>query len=77
TFLALALIIFANRNKKRDIWFVGMALLVIVTAKLVLHDSVKLEGLFRAFVFIGVSLLMLVIGFLAPMPPKEDAKDKV
>ncbi|MDR2342590.1 MAG: DUF2339 domain-containing protein [Campylobacteraceae bacterium] len=71
TLLALALIVFANKSKNRKIWFVGMALLVIVVIKLVLHDSVKLEGLFRAFVFIGVALLMLVIGFLAPIPPKE------
>ncbi|MDR2100588.1 MAG: DUF2339 domain-containing protein [Campylobacteraceae bacterium] len=76
TLLALALIIFANRSKNRKIWFIGMALLVIVVAKLVLHDSVKLEGLFRAFVFIGVALLMLVIGFLAPMPPKENINIK-
>ncbi|MDR2635578.1 MAG: DUF2339 domain-containing protein [Campylobacteraceae bacterium] len=76
TLLALALIIFANRSKKRKIWFVGMALLVIVVAKLVLHDSVKLEGLFRASVFIGVALLMLVIGFLAPIPPRENTNIK-
>ncbi|MDR1007471.1 MAG: DUF2339 domain-containing protein [Campylobacteraceae bacterium] len=72
TFLALFLIIFANKSKNRKIWFIGMALLVIVVIKLVLHDSVKLEGLFRASVFIGVALLMLVIGFLAPIPPKEN-----
>ncbi|MDR1614266.1 MAG: DUF2339 domain-containing protein [Campylobacteraceae bacterium] len=72
TLLALSLIIFANRSKRRKIWFIGMALLVIVVIKLVLHDSVKLEGLFRASVFIGVALLMLVIGFLAPIPPKEN-----
>jgi uncharacterized membrane protein len=70
--LALSLIVFANRSKNRKIWFVGMALLVIVVIKLVLHDSVRLEGLFRAFVFIGVALLMLVIGFLAPIPPREN-----
>jgi uncharacterized membrane protein len=73
TLLALALIIFANKNKNRTIWFVGMALLVVVVIKLVLHDSVKLEGLFRASVFIGVALLMLVMGFLAPMPPRKNA----
>jgi uncharacterized membrane protein len=74
TLLALALIIFANIGKNRKIWFVGMALLAVVVIKLVLHDSVKLEGLFRAFVFIGVALLMLIIGFLAPMPPRENIK---
>ncbi|MDR2789585.1 MAG: DUF2339 domain-containing protein [Campylobacteraceae bacterium] len=74
TLLALSLIIFANKNKNRTIWFVGMALLAVVVIKLVLHDSVKLEGLFRASVFIGVALLMLIIGFLAPMPPRENIK---
>ncbi|MDR3346806.1 MAG: DUF2339 domain-containing protein, partial [Campylobacteraceae bacterium] len=77
TLLALVLIIIANRRKSRKIWFAGMGLLAVVVAKLVLHDSVHLEGLFRAFVFIGVALLMLLIGFLAPIPPKniENKKD--
>ncbi|MDR1975448.1 MAG: DUF2339 domain-containing protein [Campylobacteraceae bacterium] len=77
TLLSLALIIFANRDKNRNIWYVGMALLSIVIIKLVFRDSVELEGLFRAFVFIGVALLMLVIGFLAPIPPRENKKEEI
>lgn len=78
TLIALALIVFANKKAIRTVWFVGAVLLGIVVIKLGLMDSVRLEGLIRAFAFIGVALLMLLIGYLAPIPPKlEDKKEKI
>ncbi|MFV0481905.1 MAG: DUF2339 domain-containing protein [Campylobacteraceae bacterium] len=72
TFLALGLIVWSNKNGKRLVWLIGGILLGIVVVKLVFMDSVRLEGLIRAFAFIGVALLMLVIGYLAPLPPKKE-----
>lgn len=71
TLLALALIAIAHRYLLRYTWFAGAGLQGIVVLKLVFVDSVELDGLMRAFVFIGVALLMLVIGYLAPVPPKK------
>ncbi|WP_392559194.1 DUF2339 domain-containing protein [Orbus mooreae] len=70
TLSALILIVIAHRYVLRNLWFVGAILQVIVVLKLVFVDSVELDGLMRAFVFIGVALLMLVIGYLAPIPPR-------
>ena len=44
----------------------------IVVAKLLFIDFAHLAGLERIASFIGVGLLMLAIGYLAPVPPKGD-----
>lgn len=71
TLTAVILVMIANRYVMRRVWFAGAVLQGMVVIKLVLVDSVELDGLMRAFVFIGVALLMLVIGYLAPLPPKS------
>lgn len=68
---AVVLVAIAHRYLLRNVWFAGAGLQAIVVLKLVFVDSVELDGLMRAFVFIGVALLMLVIGYLAPLPPKN------
>jgi len=70
TVISVVLVAVAHRYLLRYIWFIGAILQAIVVIKLVLVDSIELDGLMRAFVFIGVALLMLVIGYLAPLPPK-------
>ncbi|XKM13153.1 DUF2339 domain-containing protein [Orbaceae bacterium ac157xtp] len=74
TTVALLCIAVAHKFTLRYLWFVGAILQSIVVLKLIFIDSVALEGLTRAFVFIGVALLMLVIGYLAPIPPKQSNK---
>ncbi|QIQ22313.1 DUF2339 domain-containing protein [Zophobihabitans entericus] len=69
--IALILVVAANRYKQRYIWFSGAALQGIVVLKLILVDSIELDGLLRAFVFIGVAILMLIIGYFAPLPPRN------
>ena len=76
TLIALILLVFANKKNIRILWFVGASLLGVVVIKLVFIDSVKLDGLIRAFAFIGVALLMLIIGYLAPLPPKNREQKK-
>lgn len=70
TLAAVILVTIANRYLIRSAWFAGAVIQGIVVVKLVFVDSVELAGLMRAFAFIGVALLMLVIGYLAPLPPK-------
>jgi len=75
TLSAVILIAIAHRYLLRNVWFIGAILQVIVVLKLIIIDSVELDGLMRAFAFIGVALLMLVIGYLAPLPPKNNKKN--
>ncbi|OCG01653.1 DUF2339 domain-containing protein [Gilliamella sp. wkB112] len=70
TLTAVILVGIAHRYLLRKVWYAGVILQSVIVIKLVFVDSVELDGLLRAFVFIGVALLMLLIGYLAPLPPK-------
>ncbi|MFS0774031.1 DUF2339 domain-containing protein [Sphingomonas sp. 1P08PE] len=73
TLLALALMIFAHRRARRALWLVGAGLLGLTVAKLLLIDLTNAGGGARIVAFIGVGILMLVVGYLAPLPPHEAA----
>lgn len=49
----------------------GVGLLALVVFKLVLIDMSSVGAILRVVSFIGAGLLMLVIGYLAPLPPKS------
>ncbi len=52
----------------------GAVLLGVVVAKLFLVELAQVGTITRIVSFIGVGLLLLLIGYLAPVPPrKEDA----
>jgi uncharacterized membrane protein len=53
---------------------VGAGLLAIVVVKLFLVDLGALSGLSRVVAFLGVGVLLLVIGYVAPLPPSTAAK---
>ncbi|MFT3735967.1 MAG: DUF2339 domain-containing protein [Rhodocyclaceae bacterium] len=75
TLAALTAMLLAVRRGSRVVWFAGAALLGIVIAKLFLVDSARGGGLARAIAFIGVALLILAIGYFAPLPPKRETED--
>ncbi len=60
---------FSSRRHIRQIWFVGAALLGIVVLKLLLLDLSQSGTLTRVISFIGSGIVMLVIAYLAPLPP--------
>lgn len=68
--LAFGLMLFAHRRGLRYSWLAGAGLLVVVVIKLLLVDMSTAEGWERIVTFIGVGLLMLVIGYFVPLPPK-------
>ncbi len=70
TLTAVALMAFAARRAQRAFWLAGAALLGVVILKLFLVD-VTTGGLARAVAFIGVALLVLLVGYLAPLPPRS------
>ena len=70
TLLALALMVSAHRRAERALWLAGAGLLGLTVVKLLLVDLNNAGGGARIVAFIGVGVLMLVVGYLAPLPPK-------
>ncbi len=74
--LAFVLMTFSSQRHIRQIWFVGAALLGIVVIKLVSLDLSQSGTLTRVVSFIGAGGVMLVIAYLAPLPPASKIADK-
>jgi len=71
TFLALGLMVVAHRRHSRATWTLGASLLGATVVKLFVIDLSNRGGSERIFVFIAVGMLMLVVGYFAPIPPAE------
>ncbi len=69
--LALAVMLFATRKGFRVLWFIGAALMGVVVIKLFTIDISNVGGLARIVSFIGVAILMLIIGYISPVPPRH------
>jgi uncharacterized membrane protein len=69
--VALGLMAYAHRTARRLPWMLGGALLAVVIAKLFLVDLSAIGGLPRIVSFLGVGLLVLLIGYVAPVPPRK------
>jgi len=69
TLLALAAMLFATRRGKRAVWITGAALLVVVVAKLFFVDLSRVGTVGRIVSFVGVGILMLIVGYFSPLPP--------
>lgn len=65
---ALLLMRHAARQQRRQQWSMGAALLGLVVVKLFLIDLSNVGGIERIVSFVGVGLLMVLIGYLAPFP---------
>ncbi len=74
TATALPLMVIACRRAIRPLWMAGAALLAIVVVKLFVLDLAALSGLSRVVAFMGVGALLLLIGYLAPLPPASPAE---
>lgn len=78
TLTALVLMSWATRRaapaQARQVWMIGAVLLGVVVLKLFLVDLASLSSLMRIVSFMAVGLLMLVIGYVAPLPPAAEEK---
>lgn len=73
--LALVLMWTAHNRAWRAVWTVGAVLITVVVAKLFLIDLSSQGFTGRMVAFIGVGLLMLGIGYVAPIPPAVGNKE--
>ncbi|NCU13112.1 MAG: DUF2339 domain-containing protein, partial [Sphingomonadaceae bacterium] len=71
TLIAMGLMLYAKRGGQRLPWLAGAVLLGVVVAKLLFIDMSQAEGIARIASFIGVGVLMLLIGYFVPLPPRE------
>ena len=69
--IALATMVYANRSGARTAWIAGATLLGAVVIKLFAVDLSRVGGIERIVSFIGVGVLLLLIGYLAPVPPRR------
>ena len=73
TLLAVTVMAFAARRNARTPWLAAAALLALVVIKLFVVDLSSLTTLHRVISFIAVGLLLLLIGYVAPVPPRKPA----
>ncbi|MGQ7960677.1 DUF2339 domain-containing protein [Pseudomonas sp. SP16.1] len=71
TLIALPLMLLGHLRGRRELWLVGAALIAVVVAKLLFVELGNRGGLERIVSFIGVGVLLLVVGYFAPLPPRK------
>ncbi len=74
TLLGVAAMLVAHKRQQRMIWQAGAALLGLTVVKLLLVDLANSGGGERIVAFIGVGLLMVAVGYFAPLPPADGGK---
>jgi len=75
TLCALAAMIWATRRASRMVWFIGGGLLGATVVKLFLFDLSHVTGIERIVSFIGIGLMLLLIGYFSPLPPKPMVRE--
>ena len=68
--LAIGLMVRGNQQAARPLWFTGAGLMGVVVGKLFLVELGNSGGVARIVSFIVVGVLLLLVGWFAPMPPK-------
>lgn len=67
----------AHKNHNREIWMAGSALLALVVLKLFLVDLSNSGSIARIISFIGVGGLLLLVGYLFPLPENKIEKNNI
>jgi uncharacterized membrane protein len=69
--LGLGGMIFGTKRADRFVWIVGAGLMAIVVLKLFVIDLGNSDTVARIVSFLGVGLMLLVVGYFSPVPPKQ------
>ncbi len=69
---AIGLMVSGHRSGRRIRWMAGAGLMGLVVLKLFTVELGGSGGIARIVSFIGVGLLLLLVGWFAPVPPRED-----
>jgi len=71
TLLALATMFVGTRRRIRQMWIVGSVLMAAVVLKLLVVELPRASAVESIVSIISVGALMLVVGYVAPVPPKQ------
>jgi uncharacterized membrane protein len=74
--VACAVMLLASRKQKRELWLAGAGLIAAVVLKLFLIELSHTGTVERIVSFMVVGVLLLVLGYFAPVPPKKN-QDKL
>jgi uncharacterized membrane protein len=71
--LGFAGMLWGARRAQRPIWLIGAGFMALVVVKLFLIDLGNTGTVERIVSFIGIGILLLVVGYFAPVPPRRAA----
>ena len=74
TLVGLVLTLMASRSGQRAVWLTGAVSLACAVIKMFLVDLSQLEAIPRIGTFLLVGVLLLLVGYLAPVPPARTGK---
>jgi uncharacterized membrane protein len=70
----LAGMVAGTRLARRSVWMTGALLMAVVVGKLFLVDLGNTGTIARVVSFLGVGVLLLVVGYFSPVPPRAEAE---
>jgi uncharacterized membrane protein len=75
TLMAIFIMLLSKRYESRPLWIIGFSSLIVVVLKLFVIELSHSGSIQRIVSFIVVGILLLIIGYLVPLPPsKEEEK---
>jgi len=73
---ALTLMISGSLRNLRIIWIIGATLMSVVVIKLFMVELVASGTLARVISFISVGVLLLIVGYFAPLPTRDNLQNQ-
>jgi uncharacterized membrane protein len=73
---ALTTMVLGARRVERGVWLAGAMLMTVVVVKLLLVDLGNTGTLARIVSFLGVGVLLMIVGYFAPVPPRAEAREQ-
>ena len=69
--LGLSGMVIGTKRSRRSVWMMGAGLMVIVVLKLFVIDLGNTGTVSRIISFLGVGVMLLVVGYYSPVPPRQ------
>jgi len=73
--LGLSGMVWGTKRTRRSVWMIGAALMSVVVLKLFVIDLGNTGTVARIISFLGVGVMLLVVGYFSPVPPKLEKAD--
>jgi len=73
--LGLSGMVWGARKVRRSVWMIGAGLMGVVVLKLFVIDLGNTGTVARIISFLGVGVMLLVVGYFSPVPPKLEKAD--